>query len=103
MGGFVISGGVRRRITKAPGGGEVAGRSPVDRGEQGMKRSMMVEARGIPLGRVLAGANRHDSPLLEATLDRLNDLAARYPTTSPCTWTPATTPPPLATCSPPAD
>lgn len=61
-------------ITKAPGGGEVAGRSPVDRGKQGMKRSMMVEARGIPLGRVLAGANRHDSPLLEPTLDRLEDL-----------------------------
>ena len=61
-------------ITKAPGGGEVAGRSPVDRGKQGMKRSLLVEARGIPLGRVLAGANRHDSPLLEPTLDRLNDL-----------------------------
>ncbi|WP_081635996.1 IS5 family transposase [Micromonospora sp. CNB394] len=61
-------------ITKAPGGGEVAGRSPVDRGKQGMKRSVMVDARGIPLGRVLAGANRHDSPLLESTLDRLDDL-----------------------------
>ncbi|MGW5670398.1 IS5 family transposase [Micromonospora sp. NPDC003776] len=61
-------------ITKAPGGGEVAGRSPVDRGKQGMKRSVMVEARGIPLARVLAGAHRHDSPLLESTLDRLNDL-----------------------------
>ena len=32
-------------ITKAPGGGEVAGRSPVDRGKQGMKRSSMVEGR----------------------------------------------------------
>ncbi|WP_081636084.1 IS5 family transposase [Micromonospora sp. CNB394] len=61
-------------ITKAPGGGEVAGRSPVDRGKQGMKRSLMVEAHGIPLGRVLAGANRHDSPLLKPTLDRLDDL-----------------------------
>ncbi|SCE69250.1 Transposase DDE domain-containing protein [Micromonospora coriariae] len=61
-------------ITKAPGGGEVAGRSPVDRSKQGMKRSVMVEARGIPLGRVLAGAHRHDSPLLESTLDRLDDL-----------------------------
>lgn len=59
-------------ITKAPGGGEVAGRSPVDRGKQGMKRSSMVEARGIPLDRVLAGANRHDSPLLASTLDKLD-------------------------------
>ena len=43
-------------------------------GKQGMKRSVLVEGDGIPLGRVLAGANRHDSPLLEPTLDRLDDL-----------------------------
>ncbi|WP_329182850.1 IS5 family transposase [Actinacidiphila glaucinigra] len=61
-------------ITKAPGGGEAAGRSPVDRGKQGLKRSGMTDGYGIPLGRVLAGANRHDSPLLAPTLDRLNDL-----------------------------
>jgi transposase len=61
-------------ITKAPGGGEVAGRSPVDRGKQGLKRSGMTEGYGIPLGRVLAGANRHDSPLLAPTLDLLEDL-----------------------------
>jgi transposase len=60
-------------ITKAPGGGDCAGRSPVDRGKQGMKRSL-VDGYGIPLGRVLAGANRHDSPLLTSTLDKLDDL-----------------------------
>ncbi len=58
-------------IAKAPGGGDCAGRSPVDRGKLGMKRSLMVEGRGIPLGRVLAPANRHDSPLLAPTLDKL--------------------------------
>jgi transposase len=61
-------------ITKAPGGGEAAGRSPVDRGKQGLKRSGMTDGYGIPLGRVLAEANRHDSPLLAPTLDRLDDL-----------------------------
>ncbi|MEU6523626.1 IS5 family transposase [Streptomyces sp. NPDC046924] len=61
-------------ITKAPGGGEMAGRSPVDRGKQGLKRSGMTDGYGIPLGRVLAGANRHDSPLPAPTLDRLDDL-----------------------------
>ncbi|MEU6970819.1 IS5 family transposase [Kitasatospora aureofaciens] len=61
-------------ITKAPGGGEAAGRSPVDRGKQGMKRSGMTDGYGIPLGRVLAGANRHDSPLLAPTLDLLSEL-----------------------------
>jgi IS5 family transposase len=34
----------------------------------------MVEGYGIPLGRVLAPANRHDSPLLASTLDKLGDL-----------------------------
>jgi len=61
-------------ITKAPGGGEVAGPSPVDRRKQGMKRSVLVEGHGIPLGRVLAGAHRHDSPLLGPTLDHLDAL-----------------------------
>ena len=55
-------------ITKAPGGGEVAGRSPVDRGKQGRKRSIATEEAGIPLGLIAAGANRHDSPLLAPTL-----------------------------------
>jgi transposase len=50
-------------ITKAPRGGEKAGRSPVDRGKQGTKRSTAVDAKGIPLGTVTAPANRHDSPL----------------------------------------
>ena len=46
----------------------------MDRGKQGMKRSSMTDGYGIPLDRVLAGANRHDSPLLAATLDKLDDL-----------------------------
>ncbi len=45
-----------------------------NRVKQGMNRSSMVEARGIPLDRVLAGANRHDSPLLAPTLDKLDAL-----------------------------
>jgi transposase len=61
-------------ITKAPGGGELAGPSPVDRRKQGMKRSLLVDGYGIPLGRVLAPANRNDSPLLAPTLDKLDDL-----------------------------
>jgi IS5 family transposase len=61
-------------ITKAPCGGEKAGRSPVDRGKGGVKRSTVVDAKGIPLGTVVAPANRHDSPLLEETLDALGPL-----------------------------
>jgi transposase len=56
-------------ITKAPCGGQTAGRSPVDRGKQGLKRSVATEAAGIPLAAVPAPASRHDSPLLAPTLD----------------------------------
>jgi transposase len=61
-------------ITKAPCGGEMAGKSPVDRGKGGIKRSMAVDACGIPLGIVIAPANRHDSPLLADTLNTLQPL-----------------------------
>ena len=61
-------------ITKAPSGGEVAGRSPVDRGKGGLKRSVVTEGTGLPLHLVAAGANRHDAPLLEPTLAGLDKL-----------------------------
>lgn len=40
----------------------------------GAKRSGMTDGYGVPLGRVLAGANCHDSPLLAPTPDLLNEL-----------------------------
>src|SRR4029450_6679475 len=55
--------------TKAPCGGQVAGPSPVDRRKQGLKRSIAVEAGGIPLAAVAAPANRRDDGLLATTLD----------------------------------
>ena len=61
-------------ITKAVGGGECAGRSPVDRGKGGTKRSVLVDAGGIPLHVEVAGANCRDSPLLAPTLAGLNRL-----------------------------
>lgn len=60
-------------ITKAPCGGEKAGKSPVDRGKMGIKRSMAVDAKGIPLGTVSAPANRHDCPLLVPTLEAASE------------------------------
>jgi transposase len=63
-------------ITKAPCGGAKSGTSPVDRGKRGIKRSTMVDANGIPLAVVAAGANRHDSPLLSPTLDAADGKAA---------------------------
>jgi|GEM_PF-2120162 hypothetical protein len=58
-------------ITKAPCGGEKAGKRTVDRGKGGLKRSVGIDANGLPLGTVNAPANRHDSPLLGDTLDAL--------------------------------
>ena len=61
-------------VTKAPSGGETAGRSPVDRGKQGLKRSLVTDGDGVPLHVVSAGANRHDAPLLGPTLTGLEKL-----------------------------
>jgi IS5 family transposase len=66
-------------ITKAPGGGEVAGRSPVDRGKQGLKRSVVTDGAGVPRHVVATGANRNDSPLLGATLAGLDKLERDLP------------------------
>lgn len=62
-------------ITKSPCGGEVSGRSPVDRGKQGTKRSVACDGDGIPL-HLVAAANDHDSPLLEPTLAGICDMIA---------------------------
>jgi transposase len=66
-------------ITKAPCGGKRSGRSPVDRGKRGIKRSVLVDAEGIPLGSVGVPANRHDSPLLGETLDRAEEILGAFP------------------------
>ena len=82
-------------ITKAPCGGQVAGPSPVDRRKQGLKRSVAVEAGGIPLAVVAAPATtatmgcwrRPWTPRPPSPPRRSVPCLER----SPCTWTPATT------------
>jgi transposase len=79
-------------ITKAPCGGEKGGRSPVDRGKRGLKRSMAVDAKGIPLGTITAPASRHDSPLLvPPPCKRVRGRWVRFRRGSASTWTAATT------------
>ncbi len=70
-------------ITKSPCGGEVSGRSPVDRGKQGTKPSLAADGDGIPLHLVAARANDHDSPLLEPTLAGICDVIGPLPN-APC-------------------
>ncbi len=61
--------------TKAVCGGDCAGRSPVDRGKGGMKRSQLTDGAGVPIATVSAPANTVDHALLGETLDALKDLA----------------------------
>jgi putative transposase len=54
---------------KARLGRDRIGPNPTDRGKAGVKRSLLVEAGGGPLGMVVAGANVHDTKLLAPTLE----------------------------------
>ena len=51
--------------------GKKTGRNPTDRGKQGVKRSLLTEGQGIPVGLVVDGANRHDMKLVRATLESI--------------------------------
>ena len=51
----------------------------MDRGKQGLKRSTLTDANGIPLSVVSAGANRHDAPLLKPTLAGLEGFTPLDP------------------------
>lgn len=51
-------------------GGSI-GRNPTDRGKNGSKRSILVEAQGGPLSAVVDAANVHDTKLLEKTIEAI--------------------------------
>lgn len=51
--------------------GKKTGKNPTDRAKLGCKRSLLTEAKGLPLGLVIAGANHNDKTLLQATLDSI--------------------------------
>jgi transposase len=58
-------------MTKAPLGGEKTGPNPTDRGKSGVKRSLLTEGGGVPIGLTVAGANRHDMKLVRDTLESI--------------------------------
>jgi transposase len=60
--------------TKAPCGGECAGRSPVDRAKGGLTRSQLTDGAGIPIAAVAAPANTVDHTLLTGSLDAIKDF-----------------------------
>ena len=52
-------------------GEKATGPNPTDRRKSGTKRSVLVEAHGIPVGLTVAGANRHDVKLTKPTLQSI--------------------------------
>lgn len=58
-------------MTKAPLGGGETGPNPTDRAKGGVKRSLLTEGHGVPIGLAVDGANRPDMKLVRATLDSL--------------------------------
>ncbi len=51
--------------------GEKTGPSPTDRGKRGVKRSVLTDGLGVPLGAVIDGANRNDHKLMRQTLQAI--------------------------------
>jgi len=70
-------------ITKSPCGRELSGPSPVDRGKQRTKRSVVTDGNSHPPRPGRAGANRHDSPLFEPTMRQIPDMIGPLPE-EPC-------------------
>ncbi len=66
-----MAAGGRRGDGQGPFWGDLTGPNPTDRGKNGVKRSLLVEADGGPLAVVVAGANARDDKLLAATLDAI--------------------------------
>ena len=52
-------------------GGKKTGPNPTDRAKCGVKRSLLTEGHGVPLGLVIDGANRHDMKLLRSTIESI--------------------------------
>jgi putative transposase len=48
--------------------GKKTGPNPTDRAKSGVKRSLLTEGQGVPVGLVVAGANRPDLKLVKDTL-----------------------------------
>lgn len=48
--------------------GKKTGANPTDRGKKGVKRSLLTESAGVPIGVAVDGANRHDMKMVKETL-----------------------------------
>lgn len=51
--------------------GKKTGANPTDRAKEGVKRSLLTEGAGVPIGLAVEGANRHDMKLVRATIESI--------------------------------
>jgi hypothetical protein len=56
-------------LQTSPCGAEKTGKNPTDQSKLGSTWSILTDAKGIPIGWTIEGANRNDSILLEPTLE----------------------------------
>jgi hypothetical protein len=47
------------------------GPNPTDRGKAGVKRSLLTEGHGVPIGLTIEGAQRHDMKLVRSTIESI--------------------------------
>ena len=55
----------------APFGQQHTGPNPTDRAKRGVKRSLLVDGKGTPIGLAVEGANRNDFKMGRATLEHI--------------------------------
>src|SRR5207247_250546 len=63
-------------VVPAPGSPETS-KNPTDRGKQGTKRHLVVDAHSIPLAVLVSAANVHDSKMMLATVDAIEPIRAK--------------------------
>jgi IS5 family transposase len=67
-----LGAGLARRCERAGSQrGDATGKDPTNRGKLGTKRHLVVDRNGLPLAVTVSGANVHDSPVLEETVDAI--------------------------------
>ena len=52
-------------------GEKITGANPTDKTRSGIKRSMIVDGKGVPLGITVDAPNRHDMEMTKATLQSI--------------------------------
>src|SRR3989454_12196049 len=59
------------RSPKLRWAGKKTGPNPTDRAKDGVKRSLLTEGGGVPIGLAVDGANRNDFKLVKETLESI--------------------------------